>query len=346
MNISRAALVLALTTPVLACGGVEHDDAALEAADEAATGSPAPGDSAPGTGALGAIIPLPLQRIAYRYGADIHSMTSAGSGDVTHTVGSHPSYSDNRTRMAYAVNGAIKVVDAPFDAAAFAAAITVYQGTGAWAGVTPAMSPDGTKVAFAAAGSAGYGADLFVYTLGTHNPVTLINGDGTWSFNPTFNAAGTHIAYNTGTPSITNGLNIRRVPVTAVAQPAATAGVLLVTGGYKPAFSPNGLKLAYHRSVAGRGYDIIIADASGANPVSWAGNSDYDDQEPTFNPSSGSIAFISKRSYVSCAGQLCFIGNGDHNGKNLWKGTVTASSLDNLTTNSSAFTYVGTPSWQ
>lgn len=348
MHSLRAALILALTTPVLACGGVEHDDTPLESADDAAAGSIAPGSTAAATGAeaVGVLPPLVVSRIAYRYGSDVHSMASTGTGDVTHTSGSHPSYSDGRTRMAYATAGAIKVVEAPFDAAAFAAAITVYQGTGTWAGVDPSMSLDGTKVTFATAGSAGYGAHLFVYTLGTNNPVTLVVGDGTWVFSPTFNASGTQVAYTTGTPSIVNGLDIRRLSATAVAQPAATAGVLVVSGGYKPAFSPNGLKLAFYRQVAGQGYDIFIADASGANPVSWAGNSDYDDVDPTFSPGSGSIAFVSKRSYVSCAGQLCFFGNTDHNGKNLWKGTLSASSLDNLTTNSSAFTYVGTPSWQ
>lgn len=333
-SLTRAAFALALSAPILACGGIEPDavepDAVdTESADEAIT-----------------IGPLQLSRIVYQRSGEIRSMANDGTGDVLHTSGSRPSYSQGRTRMAYATGGAIKVVDAPFDAAAFAAAFTVYSGSGTWAGVDPAISLDGTKVTFATAGLGGYGATLFHYTMGTNNPVTMIDGSGTWVFHPTFNASGSQVAYTVGNPSLNNGLNIRRVNATVVNQPAATAGVLTVTGGYRPSFSPNGLKLAYYRSVAGAGYDIFIADASGANPQPFINNSPYDDQDPTFSPGSTLIAFVSKNDYWSCSGLLCFNGNTSHAGKNLWKGSLDGNTLDNLTTNSSAATSYASPSWR
>ena len=163
-SLTRAAFALALSAPVLACGGIEPDavepDAVdTESADEAIT-----------------IGPLQLSRIVYQRSGEIRSMANDGTGDVLHTSGSRPSYSQGRTRMAYATGGAIKVVDAPFDAAAFAAAFTVYSGSGTWAGVDPAISLDGTKVTFATAGLGGYGATLFHYTMGTTAPFSAMSG--------------------------------------------------------------------------------------------------------------------------------------------------------------------------
>lgn len=329
--LAHTSLALALTAPVVACGGLESTTAE--------DGVEAQSDDAIVIG------PIVLARIAYRLGGDIHSMRSDGSDDLTLTAGTHPSYSDNRTRMAYAVGGAIKVVEAPFDAAAFANAITVYSNTGTWAGVTPSMSLDGTRVTFATAGIAGYGATLFVYTIGTNNPVTLIDGSGTWVYNPVFTADGDHIAYNVGTPSIVNGLSVRRVSRTVVNQPAQTAGTLIVNQAYAPQFSNDGTKLTFYRHVAGRGYDIFLANANGSGVASYAGNSDYDDLYPTFSSGGTMLAFVSKRSYVICAGQLCYFGNSNETAHNLWKGSTSGTAMENLTGFSSANT-MQHPSWQ
>lgn len=327
-NLARAALAFTLAAPLFACGGVD-DSAAAESDADAIT-----------------IVPLPITRIAYQKGSDIHSIGADGSGDVTLTAGSRPSYSQGRTRMAYAINGAIKVVDAPFDAAAFAAAFTVYSGQGTWAGVSPSISADGNKVVFASAGLAGSGATLFVYTMGTNNPVTLVSGANTWVFDPTFtNATGTHVAYTTGTPSVVNGLSIRRVSASSVNVPAAS-GTLLVGGGYRPAFSIDGTQLAFYRWVNGSGYDIFLANADGSGVASWVGNSDQDDTDPSFSPSGASLAFISKRSYVNCSGLLCVFGNTAHTGENLWRASLSASTVDNLSSNSSASINFATPSWR
>lgn len=329
---AHTSLALALTAPVVACGGLEQPlaEEGVEAqAEDAIT-----------------VGPIVLSRIAYRLGSDVHSMRSDGTNDLTLTAGTHPSYSDNRTRMAYAVGGAIKVVDSPFDAAAFANALTVYSGTGTWAGVTPSMSLDGTRVTFATQGSAGFGATLFVYTIGTNNPVTLIDGTNTWVYSPVFTADGDHIAYNVGTPSVTNGLSVRRVLRTVVNQPAQTAGSLVVNQAYTPQFSNDGTKLTFYRFVSGSGYDIFIADANGSNVTAYAGNSAYDDMYPTFSSGGTLLAFVSKRSFVNCgSGPLCFFGNTNEVAHNLWKGSVSGNNLENLTS-FGASNVMQHPSWQ
>jgi Tol biopolymer transport system component len=286
-----------------------------------------------------------LSRIAYTSGYDIRSMAVNGSDDVKHGAGSHPSYSNSRTRLAYAHGGAIKVVSAPFDAAAFANALTVYSGTGEAKGVDPSISLDGNKVTFATAGLGGFGAKVFVYTMGTNNPKTLIDGSGTWVFHPTFNASASHVAYCVGNPGYVNGLNIRRVSASGANLPATTAGQLLVAAAYRPAYSPSGQKLAFYRHVSGKGYDIFLADASGANAVAYAGNSNYDDKDASFGPSDASLTFVSKRDFSVCT-PACTQRNTSHDGSNLWRGNGSGGSLTALTENDSSYPTIASPSWQ
>ncbi len=331
--IRKTALALALGSALIACGGPEEGLEAepQEVADDA-------------------LILLPVYtRIAYTSGYDVRIVRNDGAQDELLIAGARsPAFSEGRQRLAYVQGNAIKVINAPFDAAALSNAITIYSGTGVDAPASLDLSADGTLVIFATAGLAGYGADVKRSVVGSGVVNTVIDNNSTWVFSPTFfsrDAVG--MAYNQGTPSVTNGLVVRTMsPFSHMANP--TGGNLLVTQAYAPNFRLSGNKMVFHRWVNGRGYDLFTADTNGQNVTAWEGNSDEDDMDATFSGAGGVIAFSSKRTFLRCneTTQLCQIRNSNNLATNLVTGNLSASNIDVLTNHSGSANSLGSPSWR
>ncbi len=333
--IRKTALALALGSILFACGGMEGE---LEA-------------GGPEESADDALVVLPIYtRIAYRGAYDLRIIRNDGAQDALLVPGARmPSFSEHRTRVAYIQGDALKVMDAPFDEAALAAAVTVYTGQDEDAPATLDLSADGTKIIFATAGIGGWGADIKRATVGSSLIRTVVNNSSTWVSRPVFTSreAGM-IAYNEGSPSLNNGMLVRTLsPSLLNASP--TSGLVLVTQAYSPKFRLAGDKMVFHRYVSGRGYDLFIADSNGQNVTAWDGNSNEDDSDATFSGGGGSIAFVSKRSFIRCSNgsQFCVFRNTDNISTNLVTGTLSASSVDVLT-NFSAQTgnILTTPAWR
>jgi len=245
---------------------------------------------------------------------------------------SWPSWSPDGTRIAFASTRDDPAGDLWVMPAAGGAPVRLTDGPAADG--QPAWSPDGRRLAFTTtrfAPASAPGLRSVATVAATGGPVTrAVPGPGD-AAEPAWSADGTQLAFTTTRDDPSGDVYVLRagrvVPVAtgppSQHQPAWQGNDLLwtategddttdvwsadATGGDRrdhtarpglsetgPAFSPDGLRLAYSAEQPGGGARIVVADATGANPQVLAppGTVDGDrDTDPSWSPSGDAIAF-------------------------------------------------------
>jgi Tol biopolymer transport system component len=153
-------------------------------------------------------------------------------------------------------------------------------------GFTPAISPDGSQIAFHSYAST---KDIFVMNSDGSEVQRLIH-DSTYEFRPAWSADGLHVAYSKY-DSTTMGI--------VVADPDGSNPVMVVDGPYDendPTWSPDGAWFAYdsyHYDIARSDIYKISSDGTGTE-VNLT-NDDAFDSDPSWSPDGTKIAFVSTR---------------------------------------------------
>ncbi len=153
---------------------------------------------------------------------------------------------------------------------------------------TPAISPDGTEVAFSLRTPRG-DADIFISKLDGSERRDITNNPAIDS-SPTWSPSGRQIAFTSGPEGAsqiyicdTDGSNVRRI---------------IKEGGEadSPAWSPDGKWLAFHwKPHLGTRYDIFIAEAS-SGLIRQLTSNGGSNENPSWAPDGRHIAFQSNRS--------------------------------------------------
>ena len=153
----------------------------------------------------------------------------------------------------------------------------------------PAVSPDGTKIAFTSsvAGPTGGNFEVFVMNADGSNPVNLTNNPATApdlpvidNF-PAWSPDGTKIAFR----STRDGDNAIFI------MDADGSNVTRLTLGTQAAWSPDGTKIAY----TSNGFEIFVINADGlTSPANLTNNAAFD-AAPSWSPDGTKIAFWSTR---------------------------------------------------
>jgi Tol biopolymer transport system component len=149
-----------------------------------------------------------------------------------------------------------------------------------WSGSAPALSPDGTRVAFVD------GANVWVLDRSTRVR-KLLRGTPGIGGGPVWSPDGTRVAFvsasTTGSPA---GLDVATADGTGLVRVAADVRASYGT----PSWSPAGDELAYP-AVHGFLGDIAIARADGSGTRRLT-NDDADDLAPSWSPTGRTIAFV------------------------------------------------------
>ncbi|MFJ8579953.1 VWA domain-containing protein [Micromonospora sp. NPDC093277] len=245
---------------------------------------------------------------------------------------SWPTWSPDGTRIAFASTRDDPAGDLWVMPAAGGAPVRLTDGPAADG--QPAWSPDGRRLAFTTtrfAPASALSLRTVATVAATGGPVTrVVPGPGD-AAEPAWSADGTQLAFTTTRDDPSGDVYVlragRAVPVATGPlpqhQPGWQGNDLLwtateaddttdvwsadATGGDRrnhtarpgmsetgPAFSPDGLRLAYSAEQPGGGARIVVADATGANPQLLAppGTGDRDrDTDPTWSPAGDAIAF-------------------------------------------------------
>ena len=148
----------------------------------------------------------------------------------------------------------------------------------------PAFSPDGTRIAFRSDRGAGG-----IYVMGTfgENPRPLINR----GFDPAWSPDGEWVVFSDR--GIFDPLNLTVGGLAKVQVTDPTNVIELYEGGYLPAFSPNGYRIAYF-DVGDGGLDIFTISSDGADPVHVTDDTALD-WAPAWAPDGRRLYFSSTR---------------------------------------------------
>lgn len=149
---------------------------------------------------------------------------------------------------------------------------------------TPAVSPDGQKVAFATNRDGHY--QIYVMDQYGANPVNLSNNTANDS-GPQFSPDGQKIAFVSDRDG---NFEIYVMDADGSHQTRLTTNS---TDDLEPTFSPDGQKIAFSRDSGGQ-YDIYEMDANGANATNLTNDPSLD-RYPSFAPDGQHIAFTSNR---------------------------------------------------
>jgi TolB protein len=151
---------------------------------------------------------------------------------------------------------------------------------------TPAVSPDGQRIAFASNRDGNY--EVYVMDQYGANPVDLTNNAAS-DFAPHFSPDGQKIAF------VSNRDGNYEIYVMDANGSHQTRLTTNPADDLEPTFSPDGQKIAFSRPVAGY-TDIFVMDANGSNERNLTPHNDpYSDHVPDFSPDGQHIAFTSNR---------------------------------------------------
>ncbi len=155
---------------------------------------------------------------------------------------------------------------------------------------TPAWSPNGSKIAFCS--SMGGNPDIYISDANGYNLQRLTFSTGV-NVSPTWNPkTGNELAFvsdRSGSPQVyimsSDGTNLRRMTTAAVGGDASA-----------PAWSPNGLFMAFHWRVSETGtYDIYIMEIATGRIIQLTHDAGRN-EHPTWSPDGRHIAFEPTRS--------------------------------------------------
>jgi TolB protein len=214
-------------------------------------------------------------------GFNQHPITSYGSISTT------PRWSPDNTKLAFTsyVSGNPELYIFSFETNR-RSAFPVYKGLN----TTPAWSPDGTKIAFCS--SMGGDPEIYIANANGYNLQRLTFSPSV-DISPVWNPkTGKEIAFvsdRSSTPQIylmsSDGTNLRRMTTAASGGDASA-----------PAWSPNGLFMAFHWRVSETGtYDIYIMEIATGRIIQMTHDAGRN-EHPTWSPDGRHLAFESTRS--------------------------------------------------
>lgn len=152
---------------------------------------------------------------------------------------------------------------------------------------TPAVSPDGTQIAFVSQPLAGV-STIWVMNADGSNPIQLTAATAD-SYEPDWSPDGSTIAFSTrlGGPD----LQIYTMNADGTNQ----TPLITVAGSGMPSWSPDGTKIAYTQATGSGAFDVFSADADGNNPVQLTTNPAGKEAEfPNWSPDGTRIVFDSR----------------------------------------------------
>jgi Tol biopolymer transport system component len=164
---------------------------------------------------------------------------------------------------------------------------------GANADQLPALSPDGTRIAYNRLDTTVMGDDNDLFLMGTDGSFSanLTDTDSTGELAPTFSPDGTKIALSANTDDageilVMGGDGSPPVNVT----PGASDGF-----DSAPNYSPDGTKIAFTSDRDAGDTDVWVMDSDGSNPITRTSAGTALDVAPAFSPDGTKIAFASDR---------------------------------------------------
>ncbi len=258
-------------------------------------------------------------RIAYVSGrgatdaqAKIYLRVAAGSfglgpntGPVSLASGQHrhPTWSPDRTKIAYALGDASCATDCDIYVLDLTSPFPLPENITNTPTVTedrPAWSPDGTRIAYESEISAGSGqVDILVDPVGAGLTLNLTNtaGAGEIEGKPAWTPDSAEIYYHTGDPAVDNSLNIVKEP-----SGGGTVTNIATSGGeneFQPSLSPDGKQLCFTRGT-GKGFngtaDVIVSLANGGAQKDLSDNigteAKHGDFNCTWSPNGVFVAYV------------------------------------------------------
>jgi Tol biopolymer transport system component len=153
----------------------------------------------------------------------------------------------------------------------------------------PSWSPDGTKIAFAGAGSGPGGGDIYVVNADGTGVTNITNSPDDWESEPAWSPDGSTIAYVTANRFV--GFSV------FVMNPDGSGRTNLTTGGvgfnFNPDWSPDGARIAFETQRTEDNYAnaIWVMNADGSNPTDVTHNLDRAYQHPSWAPDGSKIVF-------------------------------------------------------
>lgn len=161
----------------------------------------------------------------------------------------------------------------------------------------PVWSPDGARIAFAGRASTAGAGDILVMNPDGTGLVNLTNSAGSWNRGPTWSPDGTQIAFasnrdadNLDTDPFYTDIFVMNVDGSNAVR--LTDSEEPGYGGFDPAWSPDGTKIAFTTAGdASGGLDVWLMDADGSNQLSLTGGPPWPSGPSAWSPDGARIAF-------------------------------------------------------